>query len=93
MTSLDDGIGRLRSAAGQLIAAAGAVTKAAAALTAPISVPWDRLNRAIKALMPKDLVDRGHLIAIKQTKHLMHRDVLLLICFLLWQFEQSKQNL
>ena len=55
MTSLDDGIGRLRSAAGQLIAAAGAVTNAAAALTAPISGPWDRLNRAIKAPMPKGL--------------------------------------
>src|ERR1700758_2194770 len=64
MTSLDDGIGRLRSAAGQLIAAAGAVTNAAAALTAPISGPWDRLNRAIKALMPKGLYARSLLIII-----------------------------
>ena len=45
MTSLDDGIGRLRNAAGQLMAAAGAVTNAAGALTAPITGPWDRLNR------------------------------------------------
>ena len=59
MTSLDDGIGRLRNAAGQLIAAASAVTNAAGALTAPITGPWDRLNRAIKAMMPKYDMIRG----------------------------------
>src|SRR5215831_6754320 len=64
MTSLDDGIGRLRNAAGQLIAAASAVTNAAATLTAPIAGPWDRLNRAIKALMPKGLYARSLLIII-----------------------------
>ena len=64
MTSLDDGIGRLRNAAGQLIAAAGAMTNAAGALTAPITGPWDRLNRAIKAMMPKGLYARSLLIII-----------------------------
>ena len=64
MTSLDDGIGRLRNAAGQLMAAAGAVTNAAGALTAPITGPWDRLNRAIKAAMPKGLYARSLLIII-----------------------------
>src|SRR6516164_3191219 len=64
MTSLDDGIGRLRNAAGQLIAAASAVTNAAATLTTPITGPWDRLNRAIKALMPKGLYARSLLIII-----------------------------
>ena len=64
MTSLDDGIGRLRNAAGQLMAAAGAVTNAAGALAAPITGPWDRLNRAIKALMPKGLYARSLLIII-----------------------------
>jgi len=64
MTSLDDGIGRLRNAAGQLIAAASAVTNAATALTAPITGPWDRANRAIKTLMPKGLYARSLLIII-----------------------------
>jgi len=64
MTSLDDGIGRLRNAAGQLIAAASAFTNAASALTAPITGPWDRLNRAIKAVMPKGLYARSLLIII-----------------------------
>src|SRR5689334_1177208 len=64
MTSLDDGIGRLRNAAGQLMAAASAVSNAAGALTAPIIGPWDRLNRAIKAMMPKGLYARALLIII-----------------------------
>src|SRR5690348_17521690 len=64
MTSLDDGIGRLRSAAGQLIAAASAVRSALATLTAPIIGPWDRLSRAIKGVMPKGLYARSLLIII-----------------------------
>ena len=64
MTSLDDGIGRLRNAAGQLMAAASAMTNAAGTLTAPITGPWDRLNRAIKATMPKGLYARSLLIII-----------------------------
>jgi two-component system, OmpR family, osmolarity sensor histidine kinase EnvZ len=71
MTSLDDGIGRLRSAAGQLVAAASAVTNAASALTAPITgltqpvtKQWDRLSRAVKSVMPKGLYARSLLIII-----------------------------
>jgi two-component system osmolarity sensor histidine kinase EnvZ len=64
MTSLDDGIGRLRNAAGQLIAAASAVSNAAGALSASITGPWDRLSRAIKGIMPKGLYARSLLIII-----------------------------
>jgi two-component system, OmpR family, osmolarity sensor histidine kinase EnvZ len=68
MTTLDDGIGRLRSAAGQLLAAASAVTGAASALTAPITKPitrpWERLTRAVKSVMPKGLYARSLLIII-----------------------------
>src|SRR5215472_14060751 len=64
MTSLDDGIGRLRNAAGHLIAAASAVSNAAGALSAPITGPWDRLSRAIKGIMPKGLYARSLLIII-----------------------------
>ena len=64
MTSLDDGIGRLRNAAGQLIAAASGLTNAAASLSAPITGPWDRLSRAIKGVMPKGLYARSLLIII-----------------------------
>ena len=64
MTSLDDGIGRLRSAAGQLVAAASAVTGAVSAVTAPITGPWERLNRAVKSMMPKGLYARSLLIII-----------------------------
>ncbi len=64
MTSLDDGIGRLRNAAGQLAAAAGAMTGAASALAAPITGPWDRLSRAVKSVMPKGLYARSLLIII-----------------------------
>src|SRR5690349_12836792 len=64
MTSLDDGIGRLRNAAGQLVSAASAVTNAAASLSAPITGPWDRLSRAIKGVMPKGLYARSLLIII-----------------------------
>jgi two-component system, OmpR family, osmolarity sensor histidine kinase EnvZ len=63
MTSLDDGIGRLRSAAGQLVAAASAVTGAVSAVTAPITGPWE-LNRAVKSMMPKGLYARSLLIII-----------------------------
>ena len=50
MTSLDDGIGRLRSAAGQLVAAASAVTGAVSAVTAPISSPMIRLSFSSRAV-------------------------------------------
>jgi two-component system osmolarity sensor histidine kinase EnvZ len=68
MTSLDDGIGRLRNAAGQLVAAASAVAGAAAAvarpITGPITQPWDRFARWLKSVMPKGLYARSLLIII-----------------------------
>jgi two-component system osmolarity sensor histidine kinase EnvZ len=68
MTSLDDGIGRLRNAAGHLVAAASALTGAAGAaaapITGPITKPWDRLSRAVKSVMPKGLYARSLLIII-----------------------------
>jgi two-component system osmolarity sensor histidine kinase EnvZ len=64
MTSLDDGIGRLRNAAGHLLAGAGAVAGAAAAVGRPVSGQWDRLGRAIKSVMPKGLYARSLLIII-----------------------------
>src|SRR6201987_1682437 len=64
MTTLDDGIGRLRSAAGQLLTAANSVTSAASTLAAPITKPWERLTRAVKSVMPKGLYARSLLIII-----------------------------
>jgi two-component system osmolarity sensor histidine kinase EnvZ len=64
MTSLDDGLGRLRNAAGQLAAAANAVASAAATVVRPIAGPWDRLGRSVKGLMPKGLYARSLLIII-----------------------------
>jgi len=68
MTSLDDGIGRLRNAAGHLAAAASAAGAAAAAvtrsITAPIMRPWDRFTRWLKSVMPKGLYARSLLIII-----------------------------
>jgi two-component system osmolarity sensor histidine kinase EnvZ len=76
MASLDDGIGRLRSAAGQLADAAnaiGAVFAAAARtiigpilapIVGPIVGPWDRFTRLLKSVMPKGLYARSLLIII-----------------------------
>ncbi|HXW49853.1 MAG TPA: ATP-binding protein [Xanthobacteraceae bacterium] len=64
MTSLDDGIGRLRNAAGQLVAAANTVTAVAAAVAAPITGPWGRISRWVKSAMPKGLYARSLLIII-----------------------------
>ena len=64
MTTLDDGIGRLRTAAGQLAAGASAVAGAAATLARPITEPWDRLSRSVKSVMPKGLYARSLLIII-----------------------------
>src|SRR5271154_714582 len=64
MTSLDDGIGRLRNAAGQLLAAASAVAGAASTVARPITGPWDRFGRWLKSVMPKGLYARSLLIII-----------------------------
>jgi len=64
MTSLDDGLGRLRTAASQLLAAANAVAGAASTVARPITGPWDRFGRWLKSVMPKGLYARSLLIII-----------------------------
>jgi two-component system osmolarity sensor histidine kinase EnvZ len=64
MTSLDDGLGRLRNAASQLLAAANAVAGAASTVARPITGPWDRFGRWLKSVMPKGLYARSLLIII-----------------------------
>ncbi|HXW41147.1 MAG TPA: ATP-binding protein [Xanthobacteraceae bacterium] len=64
MTTLDDGLGRLRNAAGQLLAAANAAAAAAGTVARPITGPWDRFTRWLKSVMPKGLYARSLLIII-----------------------------
>jgi len=68
MTSLDAGIGRLRSAASQLVAAANAAASAGAnavrPIVGPLTQPWDRFGRWLKSVMPKGLYARSLLIII-----------------------------
>jgi two-component system osmolarity sensor histidine kinase EnvZ len=75
MTSFDDGIGRLRSAAGHLLSAASAAASAASAaasaashvgeqVTSPIARPWERFTNWLKSVMPKGLYARSLLIII-----------------------------
>ena len=68
MTSLDAGIGRLRTAASQLMAAANAAASAGATavrpIVGPLTQPWDRFGRWLKSVMPKGLYARSLLIII-----------------------------
>jgi two-component system, OmpR family, osmolarity sensor histidine kinase EnvZ len=64
MTSLDDGVGRLRSAASHLMRAASAAATAAGSVTAPITGPWERFTHWLKLVMPKGLYARALLIII-----------------------------
>jgi len=75
MTSFDDGIGRLRSAAGHLLSAASAAASAAGAaasaashvgehVAGPIARPWERFTNWLKSVMPKGLYARSLLIII-----------------------------
>jgi len=64
VTGLDDGVGRLRSAAGHLLAAAGAAVTAARYLAGLVTGPWDRFGRWLKSMMPKGLYARSLLIII-----------------------------
>jgi two-component system osmolarity sensor histidine kinase EnvZ len=68
MTGLDDGIGRLRSAAGHLLSAASAAASAASHVgehvASPITRPWDRFTDWLKSVMPKGLYARSLLIII-----------------------------
>ena len=64
MTSLDDGVGRLRSAASHLLTAANAAATAAGSITAPISGRWGRFTLWLKMVLPKGLYARALLIII-----------------------------
>ena len=64
MTSFDQGLGHLRSAAGHLAAAVAAMRRVAAAVAGPISDPWIRLVQRVKALTPTGLYARSLLIII-----------------------------
>ncbi len=64
MTTLDDGIGRIRSAASQLMSAANAAAAAAGSIAAPIASPWVRFTQWLKMIMPKGLYARALLIII-----------------------------
>ncbi len=64
MTSFDDSVERLRSAAGHVAAAASAVANAVGYITGPITGPWERFTRWLKSVMPKGLYARSLLIII-----------------------------
>jgi two-component system, OmpR family, osmolarity sensor histidine kinase EnvZ len=64
MTSFDDGVGRLRSAASHLLSAANAAVTAAGSITTPITGPWERFTHWLKLVMPKGLYARALLIII-----------------------------
>ena len=64
MTSFDDGVGRLRSAASHLLAAANTAATAAGTIAAPITGPWGRFTLWLKAVLPKGLYARALLIII-----------------------------
>jgi two-component system osmolarity sensor histidine kinase EnvZ len=64
MTSFDQGIGHLRSAAGQVAAAAATLHRGLVTLGRPIAGPWTRLSRRVKSITPKGLYARSLLIII-----------------------------
>ena len=64
MSSFDQGLGHLRSAAGQLAAGAVAVHRAMVFLVSPLGEPWLHFTRRLKALTPTGLYARSLLIII-----------------------------
>ncbi len=64
VTSFDDGIGRLRSAAGRLMAAANAVRHVAGHVAGPVVRASDRFSLWLKSVLPKGLYARALLIII-----------------------------
>jgi two-component system, OmpR family, osmolarity sensor histidine kinase EnvZ len=64
MTSFDDGVGRLRSAASHLLSAANSAAVVAGSLAAPISGPWSTFSLWLKTVTPKGLYARALLIII-----------------------------
>ena len=64
MTSLDDGVGRLRSAAAHLLSAANSAATTAGTIAAPITGRIDRFGQWLKTVLPKGLYARALLIII-----------------------------
>ncbi len=64
MTSFDQGIGHLRSAAGHVAAAANAGQRALSHIAGPLAGPWLRFTRRVKSLTPTGLYARSLLIII-----------------------------
>jgi two-component system osmolarity sensor histidine kinase EnvZ len=64
MTSLDESVGRLRSAASVLLSAANSAAVAAGTIAAPITGPWGTFTLWLKAVLPKGLYARALLIII-----------------------------
>ena len=64
MTSLDESVGRLRSAASVLLSAANTAAVAAGSIAAPIAGPWGKFTLWLKAVLPKGLYARALLIII-----------------------------
>ena len=64
MTSFDESIGRLRSAASLLRSAANTAAATAGTVAAPIAGRWDLFTLWLKAILPKGLYARALLIII-----------------------------
>jgi two-component system, OmpR family, osmolarity sensor histidine kinase EnvZ len=64
MTSFDQGIGHLRSAAGHVAAAANAGQRALSRIAGPLAGPWLRFTRRVKSFTPTGLYARSLLIII-----------------------------
>ena len=64
MTSLDESVDRLRSAASVLLSAANTAAVAAGSIAAPIAGPWGKFTLWLKAVLPKGLYARALLIII-----------------------------
>jgi two-component system, OmpR family, osmolarity sensor histidine kinase EnvZ len=64
ITSFDESVGRLRSAACILLSAANSAAVAAGSIAAPITGPWGRFTLWLKAVLPKGLYARALLIII-----------------------------
>jgi two-component system, OmpR family, osmolarity sensor histidine kinase EnvZ len=64
MTSLDDGVVRLRNAAAHLLSAANSAATTAGTIAAPITGPIDRFGQWLKTVLPKGLYARALLIII-----------------------------
>ena len=64
MTSFDDSVGRLRSAASHLLSAANSAAAVAGSIAAPIRGPWGTFTLWLKTVMPKGLYARALLIII-----------------------------